>query len=47
MDFSGVLGGLKALGYQGPISIEYEIESGDEKQRNEMIQGKQYLEKLL
>lgn len=47
VDFPGVFNGLKALGYKGPISVEYEIESGDEKQRNEMIQGKQYLEKLV
>lgn len=47
VDFSGLLEKLKGSGYQGPISIEYEIESGNQRQRQEMLEGKAYLERLM
>lgn len=47
VDFRGLLGKLEALGYDGPISIEYEIEAGNERQRQEILEGKAYLEQLL
>lgn len=47
VDFTGLLEKLKALDYDGPISIEYEIEAGNERQRQEILEGKAYLERLL
>ena len=47
VDFAGLFGKLRALGYDGPISIEYEIEAGNAQQRQESLEGKAYLERLL
>lgn len=47
VDFAGLFGKLRALGYDGPISIEYEIEAGNAQQRQEILEGKAYLERLL
>ncbi len=47
VDFPRLIGKLKGLNYEGPISVEYEIEAGDKKQQQEIREGKEYLEKLL
>ena len=47
VNFPEFIGKLKAMGYEGPISVEYEIEAGNERQKQEMIEGKRYLEKFL
>lgn len=47
VDFPRFVNKLKNMGYDGPISVEYEIEAGNEKQKREIVEGKIYLEKLL
>lgn len=47
VDFAGLMAKLEELGYEGPISIEYEIEAGNERQRQEILEGKQYLESVM
>lgn len=47
VDFAGLFQKLVNMGYDGPVSIEYEIEAGNERQRREILEGKQYLEKLI
>ena len=47
VDFPQLLDKLQRIGYEGPVSIEYEIEAGNETQRREMLEGKAYLERLL
>ena len=47
MDFPGFIRKLKEIGYNGPISVEYEIEAGNERQKQEIIDGKEYLEGIL
>lgn len=47
VDFKRLIKKILAIGYQGPISIEYEIEEWNEKQEQEILEGKAYLEKLI
>ncbi len=47
VDFPRFVEKLKAIHYDGSISIEYEIEEGNERQRLEMEEGKRFLEKIL
>ncbi len=47
VDFPRLMEKLKALSYDGPISVEYEIAAGDEKQQQEIREGKRYLEQYL
>ena len=47
VDFPRFIQKLKDLAYEGPISVEYEIVAGDEKQRQEIAEGKKYLEQLM
>ena len=47
VDFPGFIKKLKEIGYDGPVSVEYEIEAGNERQKQEIIEGKKYLESIL
>ena len=47
MDFPGFIKKLKEIGYDGPVSVEYAIEAGNERQKQEIIEGKKYLESIL
>jgi len=47
VDFARLIQKLKEIGYDGPMSIEYEISAGDNKQKQEIIEGKVYLEQFL
>ena len=47
VDFPRFIRKLKEIGYNGPISVEYEIEAGNERQKQEIIDGKEYLEGIL
>lgn len=47
VDFPRFIGKLKKMGYDGPISVEYEIEAGNEKQKQEIVEGKEYIEQFL
>lgn len=47
VNFPALIRRLKEMKYDGPISIEYEIAAGDEKQKQEIVEGKDYLEALI
>lgn len=47
VDFPRFMGKLKMMGYEGPLSVEYEIEAGNERQKQEIIEGKEYVEQFL
>lgn len=47
VDFPRFIRRLKELEYDGPISIEHEIEVENEEQKKEILEGKAYLDNLL
>lgn len=46
VDFPHFLAKLKEIGFHGPISIEHEIEVGNEEQKREILEGKKYLDQF-
>ncbi len=47
VDFKALIDRLLNMDYQGPISVEYEIDEWNPKQLKDILEGKMYLEQLI